>query len=73
MSLVNHFRKHKNKYILLLCIRTIAQIYDISPATVQLCIKKYNEGGTGSALFDDSRKGRPVEITDVPVNYYLVY
>ena len=45
-------------------IRTIAQIYDISPSTVQLCIKKYMDGGTGSALFDAQRQGRPVEITD---------
>ena len=52
-------------------IRTIAQIYDISPATVQLCIKKYNEGGTGSALFDDPRKGRPIEITDDAVAWII--
>ena len=45
-------------------IRTIAGNYDISPATVQLCISKYIDGGTNSALFDDQRKGRPVEITD---------
>ena len=31
-------------------IRTIAQIYDLSPSTVQLCIKKYKNGGTDSAL-----------------------
>ena len=52
-------------------IRTIAQKYDISPATVQLCIKKYNKGGTGSALFDDPRKGRPVEITDDAVAWII--
>ena len=37
-------------------IRSIAEIYDISPATVQLCINKYLAGGTNSALFDDQRK-----------------
>ena len=37
-------------------IRTIAQIYDISPATVQLCVSKYLDGGTGRALFDDQRR-----------------
>ena len=52
-------------------IRTIAQIYDISPATVQLCIKKYVDGGTDSALFDDQRKGRPVEITDDAVAWII--
>ena len=52
-------------------IRTIAQIYDISPATVQLCIKKYIAGGTNSALFDEQRKGRPVEITDDAVAWII--
>ena len=45
-------------------IRTIAQKYNISPPTVQLCIKKYLKDGTNGALFDKQRKGRPVEITD---------
>jgi transposase len=45
-------------------IRDIASIYDLSPNTVRLCIDKYMEGGTDSALFDKQRKGRPVEITD---------
>ena len=52
-------------------IRSIASIYDISPATVQLCIKKYVNGGTDSALFDDQRKGRPVEITDDAVAWII--
>ena len=52
-------------------IRTIAQIYDLSPSTVQLCIKKYKNGGTDSALFDDQRKGRPVEITDDAVAWII--
>ncbi|WP_029201583.1 helix-turn-helix domain-containing protein, partial [Oribacterium sp. NK2B42] len=45
-------------------IRDIAKIYDISTATVQLCVSKYLSGGTDCALFDNQRKGRPVEITD---------
>ena len=52
-------------------IRTIAGVYDISTATVQLCIKKYLEGGTDSALFDKQRKGRPVEITDDAVAWII--
>lgn len=52
-------------------IRTIAQIYDLSPSTVQLCIKKYKNGGTDSALFDDQRKGRPIEITDDAVAWII--
>lgn len=52
-------------------IRTIAAVYDISTATVQLCIKKYLEGGTDSALFDNQRKGRPVEITDDAVAWII--
>lgn len=45
-------------------IREIANIYDLSPTSVQHCINKYIEGGTDSALFDEQRKGRPAEITD---------
>ncbi len=45
-------------------IRDIVRIYDLSTNTVRLCIDKYKEGGTDRALFDDQRKGRPVEITD---------
>lgn len=45
-------------------IRDIASIYDLSTNTVRLCINKYIDGGTDSALFDEPRKGRPVEITD---------
>ena len=52
-------------------IRTIAQIYDISPSTVQLCIKKYMDGGTKNALFDAQRQGRPVEITDDAVAWII--
>lgn len=51
--------------------RNIASYYDISTATVQLCVKKYKEGGTGRALFDDQRSGRPVEITDDAVAWII--
>lgn len=49
----------------------IAKIYDISPATVQLCINKYREGGIDRALFDDQRSGRPREITDDAVAWII--
>ena len=52
-------------------IRSIANIYDISTATVQLCIKKYLQGGTDSALFDNQRIGRPIEITDDAVAWII--
>ena len=52
-------------------IRTIAQIYDLSPATVQLCINKYRKNGVNGALFDEQRKGRPVEITDDAVTWII--
>ena len=45
-------------------IRDIANIHDISPNTVRLCLNKYLESGTDMALFDNQRTGRPVEITD---------
>ena len=52
-------------------IRDIAQIYDLSTNTVRLCINKYKEGGIDRALFDDQRKGRPVEITDDAVAWMI--
>ena len=52
-------------------IRDIASIYDLSPNTVRLCIDKYLSGGTERALFDDQRKGRPVEITDDAKSWIL--
>lgn len=52
-------------------IRDIAKIYDLSTNTVRLCIDKYKEGGTDRALFDDQRKGRPVEITDDAVAWMI--
>ena len=52
-------------------IREIASIYDLSTNTVRLCIDKYISGGTDRALFDDQRKGRPVEITDDAKSWIL--
>lgn len=52
-------------------IRDIANIYDISTNTVRLCENKYKEGGTDRALFDDERKGRPVEIADDAVAWMI--
>lgn len=52
-------------------IRDIAKIYDLSPNTVRLCIDKYKENGTDSALFDNQRSGRPVEITDDAVAWII--
>ena len=52
-------------------VRDIARIYDLSANTVRLCIDKYKEGGTDRALFDDQRKGRPVEITDDAIAWMI--
>ena len=52
-------------------VRDIAGIYDLSTNTVRLCIDKYKEGGTDRALFDDQRKGRPVEITDDAIAWMI--
>ena len=52
-------------------VRDIARIYDLSTNTVRLCIDKYKEGGTDMALFDDQRKGRPVEITDDAIAWMI--
>lgn len=52
-------------------VRDIARIYDLSTNTVRLCINKYKEGGTDRALFDDQRKGRPVEITDDAIAWMI--
>lgn len=38
---------------------------------MQLCIKKYMDGGTKSALFDAQRQGRPVEITGDAVAWII--
>ena len=42
----------------------IAERLDVNINTVKLCLSKFREGGVQRALFDDKRKGRPVEITD---------
>ena len=52
-------------------IRDIANKYDISTNTVRLCVNKYTESGTDSALFDNQRSGRPVEITDDAVAWIV--
>ena len=52
-------------------VRDIARIYDLSTNTVRLCIDKYKEGGIDRALFDDQRKGRPVEITDDAIAWMI--
>ena len=52
-------------------IRDIARIYDLSPNTVRLCIDKYKEGSKDKALFDDQRKGRPIEITDDAIAWMI--
>ena len=43
--------------------RNIATRLDVNINTVKLCLSKFKEGGVQRALFDDQRKGRPVEIT----------
>jgi len=47
-----------------LTFQAIAEKLDISPTTVQLCIRKYKKGGIDTALFDMPRSGRPSEISD---------
>lgn len=47
-----------------LTLKAIAEKLDISPATVQLCISKYKDGGIENALYDIQRSGRPSEISD---------
>lgn len=42
----------------------IAIRLDVNINTVKLCLSKFRESGVQRALFDDQRKGRPVEITD---------
>lgn len=49
----------------------IAERLDVNINTVQLCLTKFKEGGVQRALFDDKRKGRPVEITDDAVAWMV--
>ena len=49
----------------------IAERLDVNINTVKLCLSKFKEGGVQRALFDDNRKGRPVEITDDAVAWII--
>ena len=49
----------------------IAERLDLNINTVKLCLSKFKEGGVQRALFDDKRKGRPVEITDDAVAWII--
>lgn len=49
----------------------IAERLDVNINTVKLCLTKFKEGGIQRALFDDHRKGRPVEITDDAVAWII--
>lgn len=49
----------------------IAERLDVNINTVKLCLSKFKEGGVQRALFDDKRKGRPVEITDDAVAWII--
>ena len=51
--------------------RNIATRLDVNIDTVKLCLSKFKEGGVQRALFDDQRKGRPVEITDDAVAWII--
>lgn len=51
--------------------QTIADRLDININTVKLCLNKYKSGGIQEALFDEQRKGRPVEITDDSVSWIV--
>ena len=51
--------------------RDIAERLDVNINTVKLCLSKFKEGGVQRALFDDKRKGRPVEITDDAVAWII--
>ena len=49
----------------------IAERLDVNINTVKLCLSKFKEGGVQRALFNDKRKGRPVEITDDAVAWII--
>ena len=49
----------------------IAERLDVNINTVKLCLSKFKGGGVQRALFDDKRKGRPVEITDDAVAWII--
>lgn len=49
----------------------IAERLDVNINTVKLCLSKFREGGVQRALFDDKRKGRPVEIIDDAIAWII--
>ena len=49
----------------------IAERLDVNINTVKLCLTKFKEGGVQRALFDDQRKGRPVEITNDAIAWMI--
>lgn len=49
----------------------IAERLDVNINTVKLCLSKFREDGVQRALFDDKRKGRPVEITDDAIAWII--
>ena len=52
-------------------IAILLQRLDVNINTVKLCLSKFREGGVQRALFDDKRKGRPVEITDDAIAWII--
>lgn len=50
---------------------SIAKRLDVNINTVKLCLSKFKAGGVDRALFDDPRKGRPVEITDDAIAWII--
>lgn len=50
---------------------SIAERLDVNINTVKLCLSKFKAGGVDRALFDDPRKGRPVEITDDAIAWII--
>jgi len=51
--------------------QSIANRLDVNINTVKLCLNKYKEGGLDKALFDEQRKGRPVEISEDAVAWII--
>lgn len=49
----------------------IAANLGVNINTVKLCLNKYKDGGVDNALFDEPRKGRPVEITSDAVAWII--
>lgn len=51
--------------------QAIADRLDVNINTVKLCLSKFKSGGIQKALFDEQRKGRPVEITDDAIAWII--